>query len=262
MLLTIASCSSKPTYRKEHLVESIQEILNESQIEATVRLVDHTLAIQFEYPEALVQTAGNVGVGPGLQEASRKVITAIHRVLLSSDADVQFYLLLVSDPKIPGVYLTMIRYVEDIRKLNVSIIGVSEMMSRTFWRFQAVNAGPLTLDQYLSREILLSDFLTWQLTQRIQEELTDALQSSGLASVGRCGGEFTDGEFLFVLNVVPTSNQPLDTDTMQLTFDTATDIIGKVLSAYDFESFETIRLVHPPTGQHFVMERAQLDLLH
>ena len=261
LLLTLASCSSAPTFRKEHVAESIREILSHDHIDATVRLIDHTLAVQFEYPNALARSNETISVGLGFEEAARKVITAIHRVLLSSDADVHFYLLLLSDPQLPGAYLTMVRSLEDIRKMNVSIIGVSEMTARTVFELNVADVTPPTLDQYLPREIQLSDFLTWQLTRRLRQELTKTLQPLGEASVGRCEGRFSDGEFAFTLNVVPTSNEPLNTQTVQLVFDTATQLIARVLSDYGFESFDAVRLIHPLTGQHSVMPRARLEFV-
>ena len=262
VLLTIASCSRKPTYPKEQLVESLNELFAQEGLTTTVRLLDHTLAIQFEYPEALSYTGEVYTVGPGLEDGARKAITVIHRILLSSDSDVRFYLLLMSNPEVPGAYLTMVRYVEDIRKVNWHIIGMSEMMARTFWNLQVVEDGPLMIDRYLSRDIVLSDFLTWQLTQRIEQELTEALQSSGVAAVGRSQGQFDGGEFLFVLNVAPTSTERLDDETMRLMFDTTTKLIAKVLSDYEFEAFDTVRLIHPLTGQNLVTPRAKLEFFH
>lgn len=261
LLLTSTGCSA-PTYPKERLLESVQEVLAAEGIQASVRLIDHTLAVQFAYPEALGRSGESAAIdlGPGFDEASRKALTALHRVLLSSDADVRFYLLLLSDPQVPGAYLTMVRYLEDIRKVHVSIISVTELMSRTVFELNTVEETPLTIEEYLPREIELSDFLTWQLSRRIRQELTDALQASGVvASVGRCQGQFREGEFAFALNVVPNAKEPFEEDAMQLVFDTATKLIAEVLSGYDFESFRTVRLIHPATGRNFVMPRAKLD---
>lgn len=259
-LLTISSCSVAPTYRKERVIESIQEVLGHEQIDATVRLIDQTLAVQFEYPEALARVGDGtqVGLGPGFDKGARLVITAIHRVLLSSDADIQFYLLLVSDPEIPGAYLTLVRYLDDIRKAYVSIIGSTELMSRTIYELKVVGTESLTLDKHLQAEIQLPDFLTWQLKRRLQQTLTDALQPLGVASVGQCQGLFRDGEFAFALNVVPTSGEPLKEETIRLIFETATKLIADVLSDYEFESFDSIHLIHSATGRHFVTPRAGL----
>ena len=263
-LLAAGGCSVAPTYHKERLAESLKQVLAQDHITATVQLIDHTLAIQFEYPKALAKSADGtqLGLGPGFEEGARIVLTGIHRVVLSSDADVQFYLLLISDPELPGAYLTMVRYMEDIRKANASVIGVTEMMSRTVFELNVVDAPPLTLSQYLPREIHLTDFLTWQLTRRLRQELTEALQPDSAVSVDRCQGQFINGEFVFALNVAPTGGQPLDEDTLHVVFGTATQLIGKVLSGYHFDSFSSVRLINPATGRNIVLPRANLQGIH
>ena len=215
-------------------------------------------AVALRGPGVLEQIGDSLRIGPGFNEAAYKALSAVHQVLLSTDADVHFYLLLVSDPEIPHAYLTLVRYFEDIRKLDVKIIGVSEMMSRTVVELNVVGAEPLTLDTYPPRGIQLSEFLTWQLTRRIQQELMTALEGTGVA-VGRGQGQFQEGEFLFALNIVPMSHGPIDEETMQRAFETTTQLIAEVLSGYEFESFKTIHLVHPLTGRHLIIPRPKLE---
>ena len=99
----------QPTYPKEHLVSSLQALFNEEQLHTSVRFIDHTLAVQLDYPDSLTQSGTQLSIGPAFDDATRKVLTIIHRVLLSSDAQVNFYVLLMSDPKAPGAYLTIVR---------------------------------------------------------------------------------------------------------------------------------------------------------
>ena len=102
-LLVLAAAGCSPiSYPKAHLAESMQAVLQEEGLVTSVHVIEHTLAVHLEYPKTLSQVGGQIGIGPAFDEATRKVIGAIHRVLLSSDADVRFYVLLVSDPKIPG----------------------------------------------------------------------------------------------------------------------------------------------------------------
>jgi len=262
--LLTASCTNQPTYRKDQLVRSVQDALVEEGLEqASVHLIDHTLAVQFAYPDTLSQMNDQVGFGEGFDEAARKAIGGLHRVLLSSDADVQFYVLLISDPEIPGIYLTMIRYMDDVRRSYVNMIDTIETFSRLVID---VNAAPpnqtLTLDQLLTRDIELSEFLSWQLAKRIQYRLTEALLATGRVQVGRCHGEFRNGEFLFTLNVLPVEGMSIEPEgeMLERAFDEATGVIAQVLSGYRFESFDTVRLIHPPTGRNLVLPRGQLEI--
>ena len=260
-LLLATGCDDRPTYPKSRLAESLQEVLKSDRLQAGVHVVDHTIGVQLIYPGALAQTDTQVGLGPEFDEATRRVLTAIHRVLLSSDADIQFYVLLLSDPQAPGVYLTLVRYMDDIKRANANMIDVPEMFARTIYELNFVGTTPLTIEQYIPRDIRLEEFLSWQLSRRIQAELTEKLRPSGIANVGRCGGQFQNREFVFTLDVSPsTEGRPIDEATLREAFQASTSVIAKVLSSYKFESFDAVRLIHPLTGRNLVLPKTNLEI--
>jgi len=262
--LLAGSCTNPPTYRKDQLVQAVQDVLAEEGLEqASVHLIDHTVAVQFAYPNTLAQLGDQVGFGEGFDDAARKSITALHRVLLSTDADIRFYILLISDPEIPGVYLTLIRYMDDVRRSYVNMIDTIETFSRLVIDVNVAPPNqPMTLDTLLTRDIELPEFLSWQLARRIQYRLAEELLATGMVQVGRCSGDFRNGEFVFTLNVSPMEGAPaqLGAETIAQAFEAATGIIAKVLSGYRFESFDAVRLIHPSTGRNLVLPRGQLDL--
>ena len=256
-----AGCGVQPTYSKAHMAESLQAILlTEERLTASVRFIDHTLAVQLAYPDALTQQDGRITIGPAFDEAARKVIMSVHRVLLSSDADVRFYVLLISDPKVPGAYLTLVRYMDDIRRANANMIDTIEMFARTIIELDFVGPTQLTLEQYVPRDIRLEEFLSWQLARRIQYALSEELETQGLAHVGRCGGKFQNGEFAFTLDVEPTAEGTLDEDTLRQVFHTSSGVIAKVLSSYHFNAFDHVRLIHPITGRNLILPRTNLEI--
>ena len=169
-------------------------------------------------------------------------------------------MLLISDPKTPGVYVTMVRYMDDVRRASANMLADTEMFSRTLFDLNVVGPAPLTIEQYVPREIHLDEFLSWQLARRIQRKLTEEFQDAGAAQVGRCGGEFHNGEFAFTLNIAPASEGPLDDETLRKVFRASTDVIAKVLSSYRFESFERVRLIHPLTGRNLVLPKGRLSV--
>ena len=262
LLLGVASsgCSDKPTYPKAHLVDSLRTLLAEEHLShPSIRFVEHTLGVQFDYPNALLPGGG--GVGPAFDDAIHKSLPAIHRVIFSTDADVRFYALLVSDAKAPGVYFTMIRYVDDIRREMANMLDTPESLSRTI--FDLAYAGPkatMTLEQDIPTDIRLEEFLSWQLARRIQHQLSEEFQTAGSVQVGRCDGVYRQGEFAFTLNVIPASAGPVDEATMRKAFQSSTSLIAKVLSSYQFKSFDSIRLIHPLSGRNLVLPKAHLDI--
>ena len=259
-LLMATSCSSPPTYPKEHLVESLQALLASEHLETVVRFIGQTLAVQVSYPHALAQNGTQVSFGPAFDEATQKAMPAIHRVLFSTDADIRFYVLLISDPTTPGIYLTMVRYLDDLRRLDVHKIDTPEFFARTVLELNAAGSGPLTLDQYIQRSVQLEEFLSWQLSRRIQGKLTQEFEALGVATVGRCAGKFQNGEFAFLLDVSPIGHGALDEEMMRRVFQSATNVIAHVLSSYHFASFTSVRLIHPLTGRNILLPRANLDV--
>lgn len=252
-------CVGRPTYPKARVAESLHALLQDDHIDAAVRFLDHTLAVQFDYPGALAQSGGQIGIGPAFDEASRKVLTALHRVLLSTDADVRFYVLLMSDALVPGAYLTMVRYMDDIRKANAQMLDTQEIFARTIFELNVVGPNALTLDQYLPRDIQMEEFLSWQLSRRIQSALADELEAGGVANVGRCTGRFEDGEFAFTLNVAPPAETLLDEATMQKVFQVSMNVVAKVLASYRFDAFNSVRLIHPFSGRMLLLPKTRLE---
>lgn len=259
-LLLAAGCGTEPTYRKDTLVPSLDQILKHDGVDARVRLLDHTIAVQFSAPQTLTQQGGQITLGPKFDEAVRTVLIATHRVLLSSDADIRFYVLLMSDPAVPGAYLTLARYVDDVKRANANMIDTPEIYSRTVFDLNFVGPQSVTLERYVPRDIKLEEFLSWQLARRIQQALAERLAAAGVAEVGRCGGEFRNGEFLFTLNVIPPENQVLPDETMQQIFRTSSEVVAKVLSSYKFEAFQAVRFTHPITGRNLVLPKTNLEL--
>lgn len=262
LLVTNAGCGGKPTYPKAQLTEAIQGLMAEEGLRTNVRSMDHTVALQVAYPNSLIKTSTQIEIGPGFDDVARKLITQIHRVLLSTDADINFYVVLLSDPSSPGAYLTMVRYMDDVRRANANMIDTPEMFARTVFEVNILDTNNLTIDQYVPRDIRLEEFLSWQMARRIQSALTEQFHDKGTAEVGRCRGEFKDGEFSFTLDLAPLGQQPIDEATVQSAFKTSSEVIEKVLSSYGFQSFQSVRLIHPLTGRNLVLPKSSLHPLH
>lgn len=260
LLLIAPACSMRPTYPKVHLAEAVQAVLQEEGLNASVRVIDHTLGIQLDYPGSLIMQGNRIGIGPEFNEAARKIIMSLHRVLLSTDAPVDFYVILLSDPQAPGAYLTIVRYMDDVRRANANMLDTFEMFARTILELNFVGHHAVTLEQYVPRDIHLEEFLSWQLARRIQAALSEELQDTGGATVGRCGGKFENGEFAFTLDVAPPGGGTLDEATLQQVFQTSTNVIAKVLSSYKFESYDKVRLIHLLSGRNLVLPKTHLEV--
>ncbi len=259
LALVVAGCGMEPTYRREQVAGAIQQELAGEAFRTSVHVLDHTLAIHVIADDTMDQSGQELGVGPQFDAVAHALLSAVHRVLLSSDEQIRFYVVLIADPEFPDAAWTIVRYLDDIKRANVNMISTPEMFSRTIFDLNLVGPGPLDLAEYIPRDIELEDFLSWQLARRIQARLAQELQDTAAAEVGRCSGEFLDSEFAFQLNV-SSGRTAFDAALVDRLFETAAEVVAQVLSEYGFDRFRGVRLTHPATGRHLVLPKANLEL--
>ena len=261
-VLIVTGCDG-PSYRQAQIPEVIQRICAEDyHLQVSAKRVGKTVAAHLTHAGILAQQDGQIRLSETANEVLGNVLEAIHRVVLSSDDPNGFYLLLVSDPNIPGVYLTLMRSLDDVRRVHANSITPTEFFSRTILQLQPANPPLTNLNQVAVRDITLEQFLSWQLAKRLQDRLAEHLQRAGTAqvTVGPCVGEFTNGEFAFTLNVLPKEGASLSAEVIDQVFQEATTVIAQVLSAYRFDHFQAIRLTHPATGRNLLLPKTQLDI--
>ena len=267
--LCVWACS--PSYRSDQIVSSIQQIsADEYHYDVTARLVGQTLAIHLHHEGLLQSETGRVELSESANEILGNMIEVTHRVLLSSDAPMKFYLLLATDPKVPGVAFTLVRYLDDVRRANANMLTPTEFYSRTIFDLHYVGTQGLNLEQMVPGDISLEQFLSRQLAKRIQARLAETLPQKGLAlsDMVKCAGEFEQGEFAFTLSLEPKELEPAkegeppqSDELIQQVFKDAAVVIAQVLSDYDFKNFDGIRLIHPPTGRSLLLPKTRLELL-
>ena len=258
---SLGGCS--PTYRQDQLIQAIQQICaTEYHLTVSARQSGQTLAVYLHHSGVLQQVGNQVAFAPSANEVLGNLFEVVHRVILSSDSSIRFYVVLISDPTVPGVYLTFVRYLEDVRRVNANLLTPTEFFNRTVFDMKYASVPVLNLDELILNDIQLEQFLSWQIAKRIQISLTDKLQQdvTPVVDIGPCAGEFRDGEFAFTLNIAPKAGLTVSDEELQQFFEDATTVIAQVLSGYRFEDFETIRLIHPSTGKNLILPRTRLEV--
>ena len=260
-VLCLGGCA--PSYRSTQIPSTIQQICtDEYKMNVTVKMVGHTLAVHLHH-EGILEAIGNrIELADTANEILGNVIEVIHRVILSSDAEIRFYLVLASDPKVPGVAFSLVRYLDDVKRANANMLTPTEFYSRTVFDLRQVGTVGLSLDQLVPGDIQMEQFLSWQLAKRIQGRLAETMQRRGTAVPElQCVGEFQQGEFAFTLGLEPKPGATTDSDVIQQAFQDAAVVIAQVLSDYRFEKFDTVRLIHPTTGRSLLLPKTRLELL-
>ena len=264
-VVSLAAASCGRPYSADQVPGLIEHIsAEEYRLDVSVRHIDHTIAVYLRHDGVLEKLGEEVGLSPEAGKPLNDLTDVLHRVLLSTNADIDFYFIIVSDSQIPGAYLTLIRSLEDVRRLSVSVIPPTEFLMRTVIDLKYDVAVPiLNFDQLVVKDIELGQFLSWQMSRRIQMKLIEHLEEMGLTpeEVGPCVGEFQNGEFTFLLNIAPVFKWRNEEELVQQAFQDATEVIAEVLSSYQFEDFSAIRLSHPASGRSLLLPKTELRLL-
>ena len=126
-----------PTYPKEKLPQAVQSICKiEYDMEVDVTVVGSTMGIY--YP-----MEGLLDVGMGISEPAwdkiSNLILIASRVVLSTDADIDFYCVITQDARLPELQVAIIKYVDDIKRSMVRNISRGESFKRTLF---SINLTP------------------------------------------------------------------------------------------------------------------------
>jgi hypothetical protein len=249
-----------PTYRREQIVSAIQDICaREYRFDLTARVTGDTLAVHIHHPDLLESVDGHVELQEEANKVLGDVIEAIHRVVLSSDAPYRFYMIVASDPQVPNVALTLVRYFDDVKRANANMLTPTEFYHRTILDLHFVATPTLTLEQVAATDIRLEQFLSWQLSKRIQTKLIESMSRRGELPAPesiRCTGDYQNGEFIFALSL-----EQKDGTGIQELLQDAASVVAQVLTDYRFDRYDTIRLTHPPSGQSLMLPKTRLQLL-
>jgi hypothetical protein len=126
-----AGCSPSkwgPTYPKEKIKESIIKICKtEYNIDVKVRVVGKTVAIYIPLEDLMDFT---FALTKSASEKINDVILSVSRVVLSTDAKLDYYCLIAHDVRIPEIQVIIIKSVDDVKRLLLNDISRGEYGKR------------------------------------------------------------------------------------------------------------------------------------
>ena len=122
----LAGCM--PTYPKENLTESIVQVCKkEYDIDVKAEIVGKTVAIYLPLENLMDFT---FALTKGASEKINDVILSVSRVVLSTDADVDFYCIIAHDVRIPEIQVIIIKSTNDVKRLLLNDISRGEYGKR------------------------------------------------------------------------------------------------------------------------------------
>lgn len=181
ILVLSLSAGCGPTYPKEKLAGSIVELCEkEYGVKVKSRIVGKTLAIFIPLPSLLDIT---LRINKRASDMIQDVILSASRVVLSTDAEIEFYCVIAQDIRFPELQIIVVKYVDDVKRAFFSDISRGEYFKRTLFDinlnpqskkeksiktiFKKYNLDPeleeKVLDEFFrSQPIVLKDFGYWQ----------------------------------------------------------------------------------------------------
>ncbi len=126
-LMTIPACD--PSYPKEGLAEAVKDVCKtEYNMGVDVTLLGNTMGVY--YP-----MEGLLDIGMGISKEAwdnvSDLLFVASRMVLSTDAEINFYCIIAQDVKFPELQVVLIKYVDDVKRSMVRNISRNESFKRT-----------------------------------------------------------------------------------------------------------------------------------
>jgi len=179
-----SSGCGKITYPKEKLEESVVDLCKkEYDIDIDVHLAGETLVTYLPLTNLFNL---KLGLSENAQDKVQDVLLSASRVVLSTDAEIEFYCVIAQDVRLPEIQLVIIKYVDDVKRAFYRDISRSEYFKRSLID---INENP----QAKKEKAIIDVFDKMKLEKDAQEKVLDDFfrsPPSSLKGFGYWNGEF------------------------------------------------------------------------
>ncbi|MGQ0644839.1 MAG: hypothetical protein ACT4O3_05045, partial [Elusimicrobiota bacterium] len=229
LALFAGGCSlQKPSYTKEKLAEAVLELCRkEYGLEATARFTGKTLHVACDLE-------GLVGDDLNLKEQTLNklegAMLSSTRVALSTDADVNFLILRVRDPRL-GVNVTLLRYLPDIKSLIYMRISRSDFEDRLVMETET-SLNPEPPEAWT--DIPMTEFWARLIASRLQRQFSGNPIVSAFLRIQKVTGTFKGGTLMLLLDEFqnePTTNILIQEILRNAVEGAVADVVNKYQSA-------------------------------
>jgi hypothetical protein len=134
---TVLLSSCIPTYPKEKLPEAVKEVCRiEYDMDVEVAVEGSTIGIYYPM-EGLLDPS--LGISKEAWDKISNLILIASRVVLSTDADIKFYVVVTQDVRLPELQVVIIKHVDDVKHGMYRNISRNESFKRTIF---SINPTP------------------------------------------------------------------------------------------------------------------------
>ena len=258
-----------PTYRADKIVEEVKKISRmEYGVDADVKLVGKTLAARVLIDNLMsVLLSSEEGEG----KKAWDLMTVLSRVSLSTDAPVDFFVVVAADRQNPNNRFVFIRYVDDVKRVMLDDISRNEFFDGTlvelriqgktyfidpseldFLKVLLLALGSdkgtigLAPEEPWAEDIDFPAFLARAAAQRLKRVLSEKGRVSDRFVVRDVSGQYESptGRFLFQLDLVrrPVLEEPAKPDRSE----SSPGAIGSMMRVLKVSFHNIVR--KPPVG--------------
>jgi hypothetical protein len=136
-MILFSAISCAPSYPKEILPEAVKTVCkSEYGMEVDVVVEGSTMGM-YHSMEGLLDE--NMGISKDAWETISNLILIASRVVLSTDADINFYCVITQDVRMPELQVVIIKYVNDVKLGMYRNISRNEAFKRTLF---SINLTP------------------------------------------------------------------------------------------------------------------------
>ncbi len=177
LLTVLLQTGCGPSYPKDIVDEAlIQMCREEYDTDIKVRIIDSTVGIYLPVRGLLDAT---LNISEEAAETINDVMLSASRVTLSTDAPLDFYILIAQDPLLPEIEVVLIRYVGDLKMLHYSGISRGEFGKRMII--------DMKLTPQAQKEKVLRDIFTRLNIDDPEDLIREYLKIGEVVSIGDIG---------------------------------------------------------------------------
>ncbi|MBU1090309.1 MAG: hypothetical protein KKC42_00505 [Candidatus Omnitrophica bacterium] len=182
------------------------------------------------------------------------ILSSVGRVLLSSENNLEFYVMVASDIN-TGLNYTIIGNVLDIKKSYAGAIHWTEINRRYVIGLtdDPTAIGDTTRENMQAYDIAFQDFLVTLIAQRISAKFRDENWKEYF-QVEQSDGHFAENTLLFEYSIKQIKPADEEIDIKQEIL----KIISYCVDTYEFDSFDQVRLIDLVKQETVVLNRAAI----
>lgn len=273
-MLFLSAC--KPTYKKETLKESVQELAKkEYKIDVDVAHVGTTLGARFRVPELLNEMySGN----DDIYKKMNGLFTILARVGLSSDVSPEFIVLDIIDEENPKFQLMFTRHMLDVRKSMAEALSTSQSQDRLIQEFvvggKRVPIDPEELDlvrimmmaadiptevspvtpPFLLREVRENEFLSRVIENTAKRIMREKRNLKDEVQIRNVIASFPKNNFQLLLDLAARPKGTLAEPFLQENIlPVLAQEVGTIFKSYRFNAFSDITVLEKNSGARLTL---------